>query len=231
MSKTMRVTRPLLILAAALIAVVGAAAAFGASKSEAAHNHHGHGHHHATRGLTQKQVALHDGMRRLWEDHITWTRLAIISLTTNSPDTEATVGRLLQNQTDIGNAVKPFYGKKAGNELTKQLRSHILIAAEVIAAAKAGDSARLADAQARWARNGDDIAALLASVNPRYWKLGAMKAELRMHLKLTTAEAVARLQGDWNADVAAYEKIHTHMLHLSDALSDGLIKQFPRRFR
>jgi hypothetical protein len=143
----------------------------------------------------------------------------------------ATVGRLLQNQTDIGNAVKPFYGRKAGNELTKQLRSHILIAAEVIAAAKAGDSAKLADAQARWAKNGDDIAAVLASVNPRYWKLGAMKAELRMHLKLTTDEAVARLQGNWNADVAAYEKVHTHMLHFSDLLSDGLMKQFPRRFR
>jgi hypothetical protein len=230
MSKTMRVTRPLLILAAALIAIVGAAAALGASKSEAAHNHAPR-HHHATRALTQKQLALHDGMRRLWEDHITWTRLAIVSLTTSSPDTEATVGRLLQNQTDIGNAVKPFHGKKAGNELTKQLRSHILIAAEVIAAAKAGDSAKLADAQARWAKNGDDIAALLASVNPRYWKLGAMKAELRMHLKLTTDEAVARLQGNWNADVAAYEKVHTHMLHFSDVLSDGLMKQFPRRFR
>jgi hypothetical protein len=230
MSKTMRVTRPLLILAAALIAVVGAAAALGASKSEAAHNHAPR-HHHATRALTQKQLALHDGMRRLWEDHITWTRLAIISLTTSSPDTEATVGRLLQNQTDIGNAVKPFYGKKAGNELTNQLRRHILIAAEVIAAAKAGDSAKLADAQARWAKNGDDIAAVLASVNPRYWKLGAMKAELRMHLKLTTDEAVARLQGNWSADVAAYEKVHTHMLHFSDVLSDGLMKQFPRRFR
>ena len=231
MSKMTRVTRPLLIVAAALIAVVGAAAALGASKSPATHNHHGHGHHHATRALTPKQVALHDGMRRLWEDHITWTRLAIISLTTGSPDTEATVGRLLKNQTDIGNAVKPFYGRKAGNELTSQLRRHILIAAEVIAAAKAGDSAKLADAQARWAKNGDDIAAVLASVNPRYWKLAAMKAELRMHLKLTTDEAVARLQGDWNADVAAYEKIHTHMLHLSDVLSDGLMKQFPRRFR
>jgi hypothetical protein len=230
MSKTMRVTRPLLIVAAALIAVVGAAAALGASKSEAAHNHAPR-HHHATRALTQKQVALHDGMRRLWEDHITWTRLAIISLTTSSPDTEATVGRLLQNQTDIGNAVKPFYGRKAGNELTKQLRSHILIAAEVIAAAKAGDSAKLADAQARWAKNADDIAAVLASVNPRHWKLGAMKAELRMHLKLTTDEAVARLQGNWNADVAAYERVHTHMLHFSDVLSDGLMKQFPRRFR
>jgi len=230
MSKTTRVTRPIFILAAALIAAVAAAAALGASKTEAAHSH-GPGHQHASRALTQKQVVLREDMRRLWEDHITWTRLAIISLTTDSPDTEATVGRLLQNQVDIGNAVKPFYGKKAGNELTNQLRRHILIAAEVIAAAKAGDSAKLADAQARWAKNGDDIAAVLASVNPRYWKLGRMKAELHMHLKLTTDEAVARLQGNWNADVAAYEKVHTHMLHFSDVLSDGLMKQFPRRFR
>jgi hypothetical protein len=169
-------------------------------------------------------------MRRLWEDHITWTRLAIISLTTGSPDTEATVGRLLKNQTDIGDAVKPFYGNAAGNALTKELRKHILIAADVIAAAKAGDSAKLADAQARWAKNGDDIAALLHSVNRRQWKLATMKAELRRHLELTTDEAVARLKGNWPADVAAYEKIHDHALHLSDLLSDGLIKQFPRRF-
>ena len=81
------------------------------------------------------------------EDHITWTRLAIISLTTGSPDTDATVGRLLQNQVDIGNAVKPFYGEAAGNELTSQLRKHILIAADVIAAAKAGDAGKLAEAQ------------------------------------------------------------------------------------
>ncbi len=170
-------------------------------------------------------------MRQLWEDHITWTRLAIISLTTGSPDTEATVGRLLENQTDIGDAVKPFYGKAAGNELTRQLKQHILIAADVVTAAKAGNQTKLADAQARWAKNGDDIAKVLASVNPRFWKLAAMKAELRTHLKLTTEEAVARLQGDWDADIAAYDRIHRHALHLSDLLADGLIRQFPRRSR
>jgi hypothetical protein len=170
-------------------------------------------------------------MRQLWEDHIVWTRLAIISLTTDSPDTEATVGRLLKNQTDIGNAVKPFYGKAAGNELTRQLRTHILIAADLIAAAKAGDQVKLAEEQANWARNGDDIAKVLSSVNPRYWKLGKMKAEMATHLRLTTEEAVARLQGNWTADVAAYDKIHRHILHMSDLLSEGLIKQFPKRFQ
>ena len=148
-----------------------------------------------------------------------------------APDTDATVARLLQNQTDIGNAIKPFYGQAAGNELTRQLREHILIAADLIAAAKAGDQAKLADAQARWQQNADGIAALLHSVNPRYWKLPVMRAEMAMHLKLTTEEAVARLQGNWTADVAAYDQVHDHILHMSDLLSSGLIKQFPQRFR
>ena len=187
---------------------------------------HGHGEL-----LTPKAVELRQDMRKLWEDHITWTRLAIISLETGTPDTDATVGRLLQNQTDIGNAIRPFYGKAAGKELTKQLRTHILIAADVIAAAKAGDGAALAEAQARWVKNADQIATVLNSVNPRFWKLGPMKAEMHRHLDLTTKEAVARLQGNWAADVAAYDSVHNHILHMSDMLSAGIVKQFPARFR
>jgi hypothetical protein len=225
----MRAARPIPLVLTALVAFFSALVALAVSNGHEAHAHDGAPHHAAA--PTPKQVALRDDMRRLWEDHITWTRLAIISLTTGSPDTEATVGRLLRNQTDIGNAVKPFYGNAAGNALTKELRRHILIAADVIAAAKAGDTAKLADAQARWAKNGDAIAALLHSVNPRHWKLAVLKAELKKHLKLTTEEVVARLEGDWTADVVAYEKIHDHALHLSDVLSDGLISQFPKRFR
>ena len=225
-----RTSRSIPILLTALVALLGALAAVALSNGQTAHAQAvGAHHHHAV--VTPKQLALHDGMRKLWEDHVTWTRLAIISLTTGAPDTEATVARLLQNQVDIGNAVKPFYGRAAGDQLTGLLKEHILIAADVIAAAKAGNQAALADAQTRWERNADEIAATLNSVNPRFWKLATLKAELHMHLQLTTEEAVARLQGDWAADVAAYDRVHVHMLHLADVLSDGLIKQFPRRFR
>jgi hypothetical protein len=234
-----RASRPIPLALTVLVALFSALVALAISGGPAAHAH-GDGSHEATTAatvahsqttLTRKEVALREGMRQLWEDHIVWTRLAIISLTTGTPDTEATVGRLLKNQTDLGNAVKPFYGNAAGNKLTAELRRHILIAADLIAAAKAGDQAKLAAEQARWAKNADDIAAVLASVNPRFFKLSVVKAEMAMHLKLTTEEAVARLQGNWAADVAAYDKIHRHILHMSDYLADGLIKQFPKRFR
>jgi hypothetical protein len=170
-------------------------------------------------------------MRRLWEDHITWTRLAVISLTTDSPDTEATVGRLLQNQTDIGNAIKPYYGAAAGNRLAALLREHILIAADLIAAARQGDQAAVDAEQARWRANADEIAALLSSANPRYWRLGEMKAMMYDHLRLTTDEVVARLEQDWAADVRAYDRIHRQILHMADMLSTGIVKQFPGRSR
>jgi hypothetical protein len=234
-----RASRPIPLALTGLVALFSALVALAISGGPAAHAHDEGSHEAATPAtaapaqttLTRKQVALREGMRQLWEDHIVWTRLAIISLTTGSPDTSATVTRLLKNQADIGNAVKPFYGKAAGNRLTTELRRHILIAADVVAAAKAGDQAELADAQARWRKNANDIARLLNSVNPRFWTLGAMQAEMQKHLSLTTQEAVARLEGKWAADVAAYDRIHHHILHLSDLLADGLIQQFPKRFR
>ena len=113
-------SRPIPLALTMLVAFFAALTALAVSNGHDAHAH-GNAGRHAERGVAS-QAALRSDMRVLWEDHITWTRLAIISLTTGSPDTTATVGRLLKNQTDIGNAVKPFYGKAAGNALTAELR-------------------------------------------------------------------------------------------------------------
>jgi hypothetical protein len=228
----------------AVIAAIGALAAGAAASpaqpqtaapardDQAVHAAHAaHAVHAATGSISAQELALRNEMRRLWEDHVTWTRLAVISLTTGSPDTDATVARLLRNQADIGNAIKPFYGRKAGNRLTALLRDHILIAADLIAAAKAGDDAGVARESARWDANARQIARFLHRANPRHWPRRVLLAMLRQHLRLTTLEVVARLQGDWEADVAAYDRIHRHALMMADALSTGIVAQFPARFR
>jgi len=227
-------TRPIPLGLTALIAFFSALAALAVSNGHAAH---AHGHesraalHAGAATTTPKEFALRNGMRVLWEDHVTWTRLAVISLVAGTPDTEATVARLLKNQTDIGNAIKPYYGAAAGNALTRLLRQHILIAADLIAAAKTGDQAKVAAEQTRWQANADDIATLLSKANPRQWKRSEVRAMLNEHLRLTTDEVVARLQGRWAADVAAYDRIHHHALGMADTLSAGLVAQFPARFR
>ena len=225
-AQTLRPTRLGLTLLVALLAAVIALVVTGGPQALARDG----GDRGSKGSISKKELELRNDMRKLWEDHITWTRLAIISLTTDSPDTSATVGRLLQNQDDIGDAIKPFYGNAAGEELSRLLREHILIAADLIAAAQAGDGAAVAAHQARWRANADQIAAFLNAANPRSWKLREMKEMLYEHLDLTTSEVVARLTGDWAADVAAYDAIHLQILEMADELSTGIVKQFHRRF-
>jgi hypothetical protein len=169
-------------------------------------------------------------MRKLWEDHITWTRLYIISAASDLPDKDATTQRLLQNQTDIGNAIAPFYGNAAGAKLTALLKDHILGAAALIDAAKSGDKAKTDAAAAKWYANGDSIAVFLSTANPTRWPLAEMRAGMKMHLDLTLAEATDRLQGHYAADVQDYDKIHAHILGLADLLSSGIIQEFPAKF-
>ena len=177
-----------------------------------------------------KQTAFQNAMRKLWEDHITWTRVFIISAVADLPDKAAATERLLQNQVDIGNAIKPYYGDAAGDKLTTLLKEHITTAAEVVAAAKANDKAKLDDANKRWFANADQIADFLSGANPN-WPAADMKKMMREHLDLTTTEVVARLKGDWKADIAAYDRVHEQILHMADMLSDGIVKQHSAKFK
>jgi hypothetical protein len=177
-----------------------------------------------------ERLAFQAEMRRLWEDHITWTRLYIISAAADLPDQDLTAQRLLRNQIDIGNAIKVFYGEDAGNELTTLLEEHILGAVALLDAAQAGDQAAVELASANWYANADAIGAFLSAANPEQWPLSEMQTGMRMHLDVTLEEATARLNGDFETDIAAYDKVHDHILAFADLLSNGIIEQFPDRF-
>jgi hypothetical protein len=222
----------MLVAVAALLALVGQAATGTETRAGAAQpSAHDHQGTRASAVITASQLAFRNDMRKLWEDHVTWTRMVIVSFAAGLPDLDAAEQRLLRNQADIGDAIAPFYGRAAGDRLTALLREHILIAVDVLTAAKSGDTAALADAQARWQANADEIAAFLAAANPRNWPLDEMRAMMRTHLALTTQEAVARLQGDFQADIAAYDQVHVQILDMADMLSTGIIQQFPEQFR
>jgi hypothetical protein len=192
---------------------------------------HGHGDVTAVAAKTAKQAALHDHMRKLWEDHITWTRLAIISFAHDLPDLPATQARLLKNQEDIGNAIKPYYGKAAGNQLTSLLKEHIVGAVALLTVAKAGDKAGIEQRSAEWYANGNEIADFLNKANPKHWPKATMREMMKKHLDDTLSEAVNRLEGKYAADARDYDHIHRHILKMADALTNGIVKQFPKKFR
>lgn len=177
---------------------------------------------------TMSATDLRNGMRKLWLDHTTYTRSFIISAVAGLPDLPTVTQRLLRNQDDIGAAIKPIYGDEAGKKLAALLRDHILIAADITKAAKASDTKAVDAGQKKWRANADDIAAFLAAANPN-WKKPTLTDHLYKHLDYVTAQVVARIKADWPADIKAFDTGNEHMLMFADELSEGIIKQNPKK--
>ena len=179
---------------------------------------------------TTKVVAIHEAMDKLWTDHVTWTRIVISDFDSNAPDLKPDLARLLRNQVDIGNAIKPYYGAAAGNALTRLLHTHIMEAVPVLTYAKDGNKAKLTQALNTWYANGRQIAAFLSKANPKAWPRAATSSMMATHLALTTQEAVAHLEHRWTADIAAYDQVRDEILMMADTLANGIVAQFPSRF-
>jgi hypothetical protein len=175
------------------------------------------------------QIELQLAMRKLWEDHIGYTRNYIISALAGLPDADAVAARLLKNQDEIGDAIKPYYGEAAGAKLSELLRAHIMIASEVVSAAKSGKATAVDAAEKKWHANADEIATFLSGANPN-WTKQDLTDMLYKHLELTTGEAVARLKMDWAGDIQNCDMNHMHMLMFADMLTAGIVKQFPEKF-
>lgn len=172
---------------------------------------------------------LRQDMRKLWTDHVIWTRDYIVAAVGDQPDAQAAAARLLKNQEDIGAAIAGVYGKPAGDKLTTLLKEHITIAVDIIKFAKAGDKANQQQADAKWHRNAEEISDFLAKANPN-WPKAALVEMMNKHLSTTTDEVVARLTKNWDADVRAFDAVYTHILMMADALTDGILKQHPEKF-
>jgi hypothetical protein len=176
------------------------------------------------------KLAYHDEWRKLWEDHITWTRVVIISILgaeDELPGTEVYIGRLLQNYEDMEDALAPYYGDDA-EVLGDLIKDHLVIAAALLRAAKAGQP--IDDLVASWYQNAHDIAVQMNEMNPQFWPLEETEQMWTEHLNATLAEAVAHLNGDFAGEVAAYDEIHNLALEMADFMSNGVMQQFPSKF-
>jgi hypothetical protein len=182
--------------------------------------------HEATAVAAVSPANLRQDMRKLWTDHVVWTRVYIIAAVADQPDQQAAANRLMKNQEDIGAAVGSFYGKPAGDQLTTLLKEHISVAVDLITAAKKGDKAAQDAADKKWHDNATAIADFLSKANPN-WPRATLVEMMNVHLSTTTNEVVARLQKNWEADVRAYDEVYDHILKMADALADGIAKQFP----
>ena len=176
------------------------------------------------------EQALHDHMRLLWTQHVYWTRRVLLGLVFDLPDTNAATARLFRNPSDFKSILKLFYGDGIAGDFAELFASHLALAAELVRAAKAGNHAAAADAEARWYQNADQIAAFLGSINP-YWSAIEWQKMLYDHLAMTKTEAVDLLTQKYEDSIALLEHIEREALVMADRMTQGIAKQFSQYFK
>lgn len=180
--------------------------------------------------ITKSQEALKNYLNLLWGQHVMWTRMAIIAIAQDSPDKDLVVQRLLRNPTDFEHALTPLYGQEKAAQFSKLFRDHLVIAANLVSSAKKGDTDAAAQYEKQWYQNADQIAAYLNSINP-YWSKETFTNMLHEHLAMTKSEAVYRLSKDYASDIAIFDQIELQALAMANAMAEGIIKQFPDKFK
>jgi LysM repeat protein len=180
--------------------------------------------------ISKKEAELKNAVRGLWEQHVTWTRLAILAIAAAAPGLKLVSDRLLRNSSDMAAAITPFYGKERADRFGGLIREHLLIASQLVTAAKSGDTAAASRAEKDWYANAVDIAGFLASINP-FWSREEWSGMMRRHLDLTKAEAQAILGNDTAKSISLFDAIEQQALEMADVMSGGIVRQSPGNFR
>lgn len=173
----------------------------------------------------QSKTDLINTFRKLWEQHVMWTRAFIISTAANLEDLQSVTRRLLKNAADMAEQFRVFYGRQRAVRLEELLGDHFLIAARLINNEKAGNTRAAEEERQLWLKNADGIIAFLEQINP-YWTKDRWQDLFYSHLEMTENEAVLRLQGKFESDIAQFDLIEEEALKMADLMAEGIDRQF-----
>jgi len=164
-------------------------------------------------------------MRKLWSQHVYWTRFFIISTAEEIPDLKYVTNRLLENPGDFAKVLKMFYCEKTANEFKELLTEHLKIGGDLVNADKEKNTAKADELRKKWYANADNIAMFLASINP-YWCEQKWRDMMYSHLNMTEKEAGFRLKKEYPNDIEMFESIEKEALKMGDYMAFGIMRQF-----
>lgn len=167
--------------------------------------------------ISAMQVDLQSTLRKLFTDHGVYTSFVLKSITSHLPDTKVILARLLQNQKDIGDQLKPIIGEEMGTQLTRALTNHIQLAGDCIKAATNKDK-QLNHKIKLLFDNSDQVAQLLTNINSSALPYSATQQMFHEHNQFVLDMTVARLKGEYEKEQRLYDAYYNELLEMADAI-------------
>ncbi len=180
--------------------------------------------------INKSQLNFFNQIRMLWDDIAIWTRIAIKSAVFNLPDMDYIVNRLFRIPQDFNTVLKPFYGDENADKLSNLLSNYIINTFEIILATNAGDESTAMNAEKKLNANTDELSAFLASINPN-WSADEWKKMFSEQLNLTKSEITNLINKNYDDSINDFDKKRINALNMADIMANGIIKQFPDKFK
>lgn len=142
---------------------------------------------------------------------------------------KAAAAALDANSVDISNAIGSIYGKDAGEAFLGLWRSHIGMVVDYTVGMASKDKAKQDKAVGELMQYTKDFGAFLNSANPNLPQDAV--ADLVKHHAVTLKAVIdAQAAGDQEKAYTALRTAYGHMAMIAEALAQGIVKQFPKKF-
>ncbi|MGN0614327.1 MAG: acetylglutamate kinase [Porcipelethomonas sp.] len=171
------------------------------------------------------QTKIRNEMRKLWSQHVYWTRMFIISTVEKLNDLSFVTDRLLENPSDFSMALKMFYDAKTADRFGKLLTDHLKTGGDLVSALNMRKTEKADALRDQWYMNADEISCFLSSVNPN-WCEKNWKDMMHRHLSMTEKEAGFRISKNYPKDIDTFNAIEKEALEMADNMPSGIIRQF-----
>lgn len=191
-------------------------------------------HSQAAEPNPAKVAALKMALRDLYINHIFWVRSLVIATRLGEKGAVSEADEYGEkNAKAIGQSIAPFYGQAAGDKFATLFVGHYSAVKAYMRAAFAnnfrGSAASKKAAAAQLTQNASAIAAFVSSANPNLPK-GTVYGLLLTHGQQHIMSIDATAKKDWSAEADMWDPMVKHVYTISDALADGIAKQFPGKF-
>ncbi len=195
-----------------------------------------HGQENAATAPNPVKVAeLKMALRALFADHVFWVRELVIATRLGVTGEAAAADEYgLANAKAIGQSIAPIYGQAAAQKFTTLFVGHYQAVKDYMRAAFAdgfrGNAAREKVALDALQRNGKAIAAFVSSANPNLPE-GTVYGLLVSHVQHHIMQIEATAKENWDGEADMWAPMVAEIYVLSDALADGIARQFPGKFQ
>jgi len=182
-----------------------------------------------------KVATLRMALRDLYINHIFWVRSLVLSTRLGEKKAVSEADEYgLENAKAIGLSISLFYGQAAAEKFSSLFVGHYSAVKKYMSAAFAngfrGNAALKKTALDALMQNAAEIAAFVSSANPNLPK-ATVNGLLVTHVQQHVMSIDAVTKKDWSREADMWDPMVKEIYALSDALADGIAKQFPDKFQ